>query len=97
MREELRKVPFECRACWHVWEEEYTIKFGDRGEVWLRGNVPVPPPDAGREVPEVRLLPGGPVPRGLPGPPPGADQGHAARRLRRHPAHQPGAETPALA
>ncbi|GAA4506318.1 hypothetical protein [Nonomuraea ferruginea] len=51
MREELRKVPFECRACWHVWEEEYTIKFGDRGEVWLRGNVPVPPPTPAEKCP----------------------------------------------
>ncbi|MGI5272781.1 hypothetical protein ACQEUU_26795 [Nonomuraea sp. CA-218870] len=47
MKEELRRVPFECRSCWHVWEEEYLVRQADArdgGEVWLRGGVPVTPP-----------------------------------------------------
>lgn len=49
MEEERRIVPFECRGCWHVWEEEYLIRHvvdrhGDDREVWVRGGVAVPPP-----------------------------------------------------
>lgn len=52
MEEEHRKVPFECRGCWHVWEEHYTVRHiddehGNAGEIWLRGGLPVTPPMAG--------------------------------------------------
>lgn len=53
MKDEIRKVPFECRACWHVWEEEYLFRQaeGRGGEIWLRGGVQVPPPSAAEICP----------------------------------------------
>lgn len=55
MKEELRRVPFECRGCWHVWEDEYLVRWltgrnGGESEIWLRGGVPVPPPAPVGEV-----------------------------------------------
>ncbi|MFI7633667.1 hypothetical protein [Nonomuraea sp. NPDC049400] len=52
LEEEHRNVPFECRGCWHVWEEEYVVRhFSDRHgnerDIWLRGGLPVPPPSPG--------------------------------------------------
>ncbi|MEU4576376.1 hypothetical protein ACBI99_10615 [Nonomuraea sp. ATR24] len=49
MDEERRTVPFECRSCWHVWEEDYLVRHvpgrhGAESEVWMRGGVAVPPP-----------------------------------------------------
>jgi hypothetical protein len=55
MKEELRKVPFECRGCWHVWEEEFLVREVEGrngGEVWLRGGVPVPPPSTAEICPK---------------------------------------------
>ncbi|MFG1943016.1 hypothetical protein [Nonomuraea sp. NPDC048826] len=54
MKEELTKVPFECRGCWHVWEEEYLVRHVEGrngGDIWLRGGVPVPPPSASEMCP----------------------------------------------
>ncbi|MGN9844656.1 hypothetical protein ACTMTI_41670 [Nonomuraea sp. H19] len=50
-------MPFECRSCWHVWEEEYRIRHaddrhGNEGEVWLRSGLPVPPPSTGAVCPQ---------------------------------------------
>ncbi|MEU6710456.1 hypothetical protein ABZ897_03155 [Nonomuraea sp. NPDC046802] len=52
MVEEFKIVPFECRGCWHVWEEEYVVRHvddrrGNEREVWLRDGLPVPPPSSG--------------------------------------------------
>jgi hypothetical protein len=49
LEEERRTLPFECRSCWHVWEEEYLVRsiddeHGNAGEVWLRNGLIVPPP-----------------------------------------------------
>ncbi|WP_327091196.1 hypothetical protein OIE66_11330 [Nonomuraea sp. NBC_01738] len=45
MEELTRTLPFECRGCWHVWEEEYLVRrVDDRYEVWTRDGVAVPPP-----------------------------------------------------
>jgi hypothetical protein len=57
MDEERRTLPFECRGCWHVWEEEYQVRniddeHGNAGEVWLREGVPVPPPSSGAICPQ---------------------------------------------
>jgi hypothetical protein len=51
-----RTVPFGCRRCWHVWEEHYIVRrlddqHGNAGEVWLKGEVCVPPPLAGAICP----------------------------------------------
>ncbi|MFB4281632.1 MULTISPECIES: hypothetical protein [unclassified Nonomuraea] len=56
MEEEHRKVPFECRRCWHVWEEDYVVRrieddHGNAGEIWLRAGLPVPPPSPGAICP----------------------------------------------
>ncbi|WP_113704405.1 hypothetical protein [Nonomuraea lactucae] len=56
MEEVHRKLPFECRRCWHVWEEEYLVRYGEdrhgnERQVWLRGGVPVPPPSEGAICP----------------------------------------------
>jgi hypothetical protein len=56
VEEERRIVPFECRGCWHVWEEEYLVRHaddehGNAGEVWLRNRMPVPPPSPGTICP----------------------------------------------
>ncbi|MEU0571410.1 hypothetical protein ABZ297_39270 [Nonomuraea sp. NPDC005983] len=54
MEEERRKLPFECRSCWHVWEEEYLVRRGDdrhESEVWIREGVQVPPPSQGTICP----------------------------------------------
>ncbi|MEV6151699.1 hypothetical protein AB0L53_15270 [Nonomuraea sp. NPDC052129] len=56
MEEELKILPFECRGCWHVWEEEYLVRrfddrHGNEREVWLRSGVPVPPPSSGAICP----------------------------------------------
>lgn len=42
-----RLWPLECLRCWHVWEEVYTVRLGDRGETWLRDGVVVQPPWSG--------------------------------------------------
>ncbi|GAA4506321.1 MULTISPECIES: hypothetical protein [Nonomuraea] len=42
-----RLWPLECLRCWHVWEEAYTVRLGDRGEIWLMGGVVVQPPWSG--------------------------------------------------
>ncbi|TDD16649.1 hypothetical protein [Nonomuraea diastatica] len=52
MTEELRTVPFECRRCWHVWEEQYLVRriddrHGNETEVWLRDGLPALPPGPG--------------------------------------------------
>ncbi|WP_146103591.1 hypothetical protein [Nonomuraea solani] len=49
-------MPFECRGCWHVWEEHYTVRtieddHGNAGVIWLRGGLPVTPPAAGTVCP----------------------------------------------
>lgn len=49
MEEERRNLPFECRGCWHVWEEDYLVRHVDDGHgneshIWTRGGVQVPPP-----------------------------------------------------
>ena len=56
MEEAHRNVPFECRGCWHVWEEHYTVRtiedhHGNAGVIWLRGGLPVTPPAAGTVCP----------------------------------------------
>ncbi|MEO3869222.1 hypothetical protein ABGB18_10370 [Nonomuraea sp. B12E4] len=56
MEEELRKIPFECRRCWHVWEEDYVVRHvhsrrGDESLVWLQAGLPVPPPAPGAICP----------------------------------------------
>ncbi|SDK92425.1 hypothetical protein SAMN05421874_11332 [Nonomuraea maritima] len=56
MEEFHRTVPFGCRRCWHVWEEHYIVRrlddqHGNAGEVWLKGEVCVPPPLAGAICP----------------------------------------------
>jgi len=56
MKEELRALPFECRACWHVWEEEYLVRLvdvrnGTESEIWTRAGVRVPPPSSGAVCP----------------------------------------------
>ncbi|WP_043631213.1 hypothetical protein [Nonomuraea candida] len=50
-------MPFECRSCWHVWQEDYTVRHeeddhGNAGEVWLRGGLPAPPPSSGAVCPQ---------------------------------------------
>jgi hypothetical protein len=50
--EETRNVPFECRACWHVWHEEYIVRHieddhGNTGDIWLRAGLPTAPPSSG--------------------------------------------------
>ncbi|WP_431911780.1 hypothetical protein [Nonomuraea jabiensis] len=52
LEEEHRIVPFECRRCWHVWEEEYLVRriddrHGNEREIWLRAGLPVLPPSPG--------------------------------------------------
>ncbi|MGP3956642.1 hypothetical protein ACTWPT_11630 [Nonomuraea sp. 3N208] len=59
LEEERRIVPFECRSCWHVWEEEYLVRrvedqHGNEAEVWMRNRVPVPPPSPGAICPRCR-------------------------------------------
>jgi hypothetical protein len=54
--EEHRKVPFECRNCWHVWEEHYLVRrfedrHGNEHEVWLLAGLRVPPPSPGAVCP----------------------------------------------
>ncbi|WP_157245861.1 hypothetical protein [Nonomuraea typhae] len=49
MEEQRKSVPFECRGCWHVWEEDYLVRsaddrHGNEKQVWLVAGVPVPPP-----------------------------------------------------
>ncbi|NRQ39618.1 hypothetical protein HII36_48485 [Nonomuraea sp. NN258] len=49
-------MPFECRGCWHVWEEEYLVRriddrHGHETEVWTRHGVAVPPPSPGAICP----------------------------------------------
>jgi hypothetical protein len=56
LEEELRSLPFECRRCWHVWEEEYLVRHvddrrGDERETWLRSGQPVMPPPWGVQCP----------------------------------------------
>ncbi|MCK2217355.1 hypothetical protein MF672_026720 [Actinomadura sp. ATCC 31491] len=56
MEEERRTVPFECRRCWHVWEEEYLVRrtedaHGNEATLWLRHGVAVPPPSPGTICP----------------------------------------------
>jgi hypothetical protein len=56
LEEERRNVPFECRSCWHVWEEEYLVRHvedehGNEATLWLRNRVPVPPPSPGARCP----------------------------------------------
>ncbi|MBB6349107.1 hypothetical protein ACWGH8_08145 [Nonomuraea muscovyensis] len=56
MDEERRTLPFECRRCWHVWEEEYVVRHGadahgHEREIWLLGGVQVPPPGEGAVCP----------------------------------------------
>ncbi|MBF8190408.1 hypothetical protein ITP53_32795 [Nonomuraea sp. K274] len=56
VEEEIRSVPFECRGCWHVWEEDYQVRHiedrhGNEGVIWLRAGVPVPPPSPGAICP----------------------------------------------
>ncbi|WP_336205616.1 hypothetical protein [Nonomuraea sp. LPB2021202275-12-8] len=55
MTEERRSLPFECRTCWHVWEEDYLVRLvdtrnGTEREIWLRAGVPVPPPSSSGAV-----------------------------------------------
>jgi hypothetical protein len=57
VEEELRNVPFECRGCWHVWQEDYVVRrseddHGNEGEVWLRAGLRVPPPSSGAVCPQ---------------------------------------------
>ncbi|MEV0613090.1 hypothetical protein AB0I81_07165 [Nonomuraea sp. NPDC050404] len=58
MEEEHRKVPFECRSCWHVWHEDYDVRHIEDdhghagGEVWLRAGLPVSPPSSGEICPK---------------------------------------------
>jgi hypothetical protein len=57
MEEERRTVPFECRSCWHVWEEDYLVRLvhgrhGVESEVWMRDGVAVPPPASGVVCPK---------------------------------------------
>ncbi|QFY11288.1 hypothetical protein GBF35_36085 [Nonomuraea phyllanthi] len=45
-------MPFECRGCWHVWEEEYVVghvhdRRGREREIWLRRGLPALPPSPG--------------------------------------------------
>ncbi|MEV0583341.1 hypothetical protein [Nonomuraea sp. NPDC050310] len=52
MNEERRTIPFECRRCWHVWEEDYLVRVvpdrhGNDNLTWLRDGWPVPPPATG--------------------------------------------------
>ncbi|WP_157382773.1 hypothetical protein [Nonomuraea coxensis] len=56
MEEERRIVPFECRRCWHVWEEEYLVRHiedahGNEATLWLLDGVAVPPPAPGARCP----------------------------------------------
>ncbi|GAA2310605.1 hypothetical protein GCM10010149_71320 [Nonomuraea roseoviolacea subsp. roseoviolacea] len=56
MEEVRRVVPFECRRCWHVWEEEYLVRYGEDRHgndriVWLQDGVAVPPPTEGMICP----------------------------------------------
>jgi hypothetical protein len=56
MEEELRRLQFECRGCWHVWDEEYLVRQGDDGrghqrEMWLHDGVRVAPPSAAATCP----------------------------------------------
>ncbi|NUR90033.1 MAG: hypothetical protein HOY71_38660 [Nonomuraea sp.] len=57
MEEERRNLPFECRGCWHVWEEEYLVRHVDDGHgneshQWLRAGVTIPPPSSGAVCPQ---------------------------------------------
>ncbi|MFC4113715.1 hypothetical protein [Nonomuraea zeae] len=50
-------VPFECRCCWHVWEEEYLVRHvedrhGNDSEVWFAAGLRVPPPWQGAVCPQ---------------------------------------------
>ncbi|SEK94694.1 hypothetical protein [Nonomuraea pusilla] len=52
MDEERRTLPYECRRCWHVWQEDYVVRHfadahGNEVDIWLRGGVQVPPPASG--------------------------------------------------
>lgn len=47
----LRLWPLECLRCWHVWEEAYVVRQGERGEVWLIGGLVVQPPWLGAVCP----------------------------------------------
>ncbi|TDD46421.1 hypothetical protein E1286_20785 [Nonomuraea terrae] len=52
-----RTVPFECRRCWHVWEEHSIVRriedhHGNEGEVRLQAGVQVPPPSSGAGCPK---------------------------------------------
>jgi hypothetical protein len=56
MEEELTSLPFECRGCWHVWEEEYLVRHsedrrGNERDLWTRSGLPVPPPPSGTVCP----------------------------------------------
>ncbi|MFI9558197.1 hypothetical protein [Nonomuraea endophytica] len=56
MEEQRRSVPFECRGCWHVWEEDYLVRsvddrHGNEREVWVRSGVLVPPPSSAAVCP----------------------------------------------
>ncbi|MET9338314.1 hypothetical protein [Nonomuraea sp. NPDC003804] len=49
--------PFECQCCWHVWQEEYTVRHvtddhGNEVEVWLRAGVPVQPANSDKSCPK---------------------------------------------
>ncbi|GAA4068959.1 hypothetical protein [Nonomuraea soli] len=51
MDTENRTVPFECRRCWHVWEEDFIVltetdRHGHDNEFWTLHGVRVPPPSA---------------------------------------------------
>ena len=57
MEEESRNLPFECRGCWHVWEEEYLVRHvddrhGNETHIWMRFGVRIPPPSSGAVCPE---------------------------------------------
>ncbi|MEU8357805.1 hypothetical protein AB0C27_17470 [Nonomuraea sp. NPDC048882] len=50
-------MPFECRHCWHVWQEDYVVRHfendhGNTGEIWLRRGLPAAPPSAGVNCPQ---------------------------------------------
>lgn len=56
MNEEVKVWPFECRNCWHVWEEEYIVRrvtdrHGNEVDVWMRSGVSVQPPSSGTTCP----------------------------------------------
>lgn len=50
-------MPFECRGCWYVWQEDYVVRrseddHGNEGEVWLRAGLPAMPPASGVICPQ---------------------------------------------